>query len=80
MTERPKRIRGLNGIKAMRARGEDWIVLCAHCPHPGGVHVIDQWEPRVSHCRCCAACPGYADGERGVWSDASGEVAQSDVT
>ena len=64
MTERtPSR------TKAMQAAGEYWVVLCAACHHPGGAHVIDQWEPRVTHCRYCTDCPGYVDGEYGVWSD-----------
>jgi hypothetical protein len=54
----------------MQAAGEYWIILCAACHHPGGAHVIDQWEPRVTHCRCCADCPAYADGDYGRWSDA----------
>ena len=34
---------------------------CVHCSCPGGLHVIDQWEPRVSHCRSCTDCPGYEE-------------------
>ena len=55
--------------KAMQAAGEFWVVMCADCHHPGGLHAIDQWEPRVTHCRCCADCPLYVDGDYGVWSD-----------
>ena len=34
---------------------------CVNCSHPCGLHVIDQWEPRVSHCRSCTDCPGYEE-------------------
>jgi len=45
------------------------VTGCLNCQHPGGLHVIDQWDPRVSHCRCCADCPGWADGPVIWWSD-----------
>jgi len=46
------------------------IDLCGHCHHPGGAHRIDEWEPRVTHCRYCD-CPGWdeCDVYRGRWSD-----------
>jgi hypothetical protein len=66
--------------KAMRAAGEYWIVICANCRHPGGVHVIDQWEPRITHCRCCPGCPGYVDGDYGRWSNAIYHRALSAMT
>jgi len=54
----------------MKQRGEYWVVMCRTCHHPGGLHRIDQWEPRVTHCLCCAGCPSYDNGEYGIWSDA----------
>lgn len=41
------------------------VMLCAHCKHPGGQHVLD------GDCRLCADCPGWGDrpGVRGWWSD-----------
>lgn len=53
----------------MRQRGEFWVEGCANCPHPGGLHVIDRWEPRETHCRCCTDCRAYAPGEFIRWSD-----------
>lgn len=50
------------------AAGEYWIRLCSHCGHPGGAHVIDQWEPRVTSCPC-GECPGWVDGGWGKWDD-----------
>lgn len=60
---------GRRATRAMKAAGEYWVIVCANCHHPGGLHIIDQWEPRITHCRCCAYCPAYADGDYGVWSD-----------
>jgi hypothetical protein len=45
-----------------------WWRYCRACNHPGGLHVIEQWEPRVTSCRCCTDCPGYDDGEFIRWS------------
>jgi NAD-dependent SIR2 family protein deacetylase len=74
MTERAP-----NRTKAMQAAGEFWVVMCATCHHPGGLHIIDQWEPRVTHCRCCTDCHLYVDGEYGVWSDArTAEAAEAE--
>ena len=57
--------------KAMQAAGEFWVKMCANCHHPGGLHIITEWEPRATVCRCCGTdCPIYADGDYGVWSDA----------
>jgi hypothetical protein len=53
----------------MRAAGEFWVIMCATCHHPGALHIIDQWEPRVTHCRCCTDCTVYVDGDYGKWSD-----------
>jgi hypothetical protein len=64
--------------KAMLAAGEFWVVMCSACHHPGALHIIDQWEPRVTHCRCCEGCRLYVDGEYGVWSDE--RTATRDVT
>lgn len=64
-----RRRRSPNTTPAMRKAGEYWIICCAHCRHPGGGHVIEQWEPRISRCRYCSSCPGYIDGDYGVWSN-----------
>jgi hypothetical protein len=72
---RPSRVDKPRRTKAMQAAGEYWIMLCANCRHPGGAHVIDQWEPRATHCRYCADCPAYADGDYGRWSDAMAREA-----
>jgi hypothetical protein len=53
----------------MFRRGEFWVRGCRACHHPGGLHVIEQWEPRVTSCRCCTDCPGYEDGEFMRWSN-----------
>lgn len=50
-------------------RDEYGVTGCKHCQHPGGLHVIDQWEPRVTHCRVCSRCPGWEDGPVVRWSD-----------
>jgi hypothetical protein len=59
-----------NRTKAMQAADEFWVVQCANCHHPGGLHIIVEWEPRITRCRCCPDCPSYVDGDYGVWSDA----------
>ena len=67
--------------KAMQAAGEYWVVMCATCHHPGALHIIDQWEPRFTHCQCCMWCPIYIDGDYGVWSDArTAECGQTTTT
>ena len=42
------------------------VMLCPHCGHPGGQHVVFQ-----ERCRLCLACPGWGDshGVQGRWSD-----------
>jgi hypothetical protein len=67
--------RAPNRTKAMRAAGEYWVVLCANCHHPGGAHIITEWEPRATDCRHCAGCPIYVNGEYGVWSAAKSDEA-----
>lgn len=61
---------------------ERYIVdLCGFCRHPGGMHVIDQWEPRVTHCRC-GKCPGWDEAHvlrRGYWSDRMTAQLESDA-
>ncbi len=69
MTTDTRKPRSPNHTKAMQAAGEYWVMMCATCHHPGGAHIIVQWEPRVTHCRCCTDCPGWVTGEYGVWSD-----------
>jgi hypothetical protein len=59
----------------MIQRGEYWVTGCANCHHPGGLHLIDQWKPRITHCRCCQDCPGYAEGEYVRWSDQQTQAA-----
>ena len=41
------------------------VMLCVHCRHPGGQHVLD------GACRLCRDCPGWGDhqGAHGYWSD-----------
>lgn len=41
------------------------VMLCVHCGHPGGQHVL------AGGCRLCADCPGWGDhhGVPGHWSD-----------
>lgn len=41
------------------------VMLCVHCRHPGGQHVLD------GGCRLCPDCPGWGEqqGARGYWSD-----------
>jgi hypothetical protein len=65
-TKRPSR----RAIGALRAAGNYYVIVCAACQHPGGLHVIIEWEPRVTRCRCCTQCTFYVDGEYGLWSDA----------
>ena len=61
---------GRRRTAAMRAAGEFWVAMCATCHHPGGLHVIVEWEPRVERCRCCGDCTLYVDAGYGRWSDA----------
>lgn len=39
-----------------------WVIVCRHCHHPGGLHVIDDG------CRFCQ-CPGWEAGGEMRWSD-----------
>lgn len=64
-------------IGALRAAGFYYVVVCANCDHPGALHVIDEWEPRATHCRCCTDCPIYVDGEYGLWSNAQTAEART---
>ena len=70
-------MRGRKPTHEMIRRGEFWVTGCVVCHHPGGLHVIDQWEPRVTHCRCCSDCPGYIDGEDVRWSDQQTEAVRA---
>lgn len=56
--------RAPNRTPGMREAGEYWIICCARCRHPGGVHIVGRG------CRFCAECPEYIDGDYGRWSDA----------
>ena len=61
---------------------EEYLVdLCGDCRHPGGCHVVDQWEPWVTHCRLCAACPGWDEArrKRGYWSDRMTQDAEAQL-
>ena len=55
------------------------VIGCRHCAHPGGAHVIDQWEPRLTHCRLCRGCPGYEDGPQVQWSERMTWAAEARV-